>query len=46
MFLKKDVVGVYPAKLNYGNIETLGDKVFLAGFGSLADGFSGVFESG
>ncbi len=44
VFLKKDVVGVYPAKLNYGNIETLGDKVFLAGFGSLADGFSGVLN--
>jgi hypothetical protein len=45
VILKNKVEGVYPAKLNYGNIESIGAKVFLAGFGNLVDGLAGTLSA-
>ena len=45
VFLKNPVVGVYPAKLPSGAIESVGSKVVLAGYGTTVDGLSGVVSS-
>jgi len=41
VLLDKDVEGIYPAKL-FNGIEPIGEKVVIAGFGSLVDGVSGL----
>ena len=42
VILKKEVSGVYPAKLPVGGSEPLGEKVVVGGFGNLVDGASGA----
>lgn len=42
VILKKEVTGVYPAKLPVGGTEPLGEKVVVGGFGNLVDGASGA----
>lgn len=44
VFLEKDVEGIYPAKL-FNGVEPIGEKVVIAGFGSLVDGLSGAVSS-
>ena len=41
VLLDKDVEGIYPAKL-FNGVEPIGEKVVIAGFGSLVDGVSGL----
>ena len=42
VILRKEVSGVYPAKLPLGGTEPLGEKVVVGGFGNLVDGASGA----
>ena len=44
LLLKTSVVGVYPAKLPSGNLEPVGTRAVLAGYGTLVDGISGIFD--
>ena len=44
-YLKTSVVGVYPAKLPSGNLEAVGTRAVLAGYGTLVDGISGISDS-
>ena len=45
LLLKTSVVGVFPAKLPTGNLETVGTRAVLAGYGRMVDGSSGVVSS-
>ena len=45
LLLKTSVVGVYPAKLPSGNLEAVGTRAVLAGYGTLVDGISGISDS-
>ena len=45
LILKTPVVGVYPAKLPTGDVETVGTRAVLAGYGRMVDGSSGVVKS-
>ena len=45
LILKKNVVGVYPAKLTDNLKESVGSRVVLSGFGTLVDGLSGDFNN-
>lgn len=42
VLLKKEVLGIYPAKLPLGGSEPLGEKVVIGGFGNLIDGAAGA----
>lgn len=45
LFLEKNVVGVYPAKLPDNLKESVGSRIVLTGYGTLVDGLSGEFNS-
>ena len=45
LVLKTSVVGIYPAKLPTGNLESVGTRAVLAGYGNLVDGVSGIVNS-
>ena len=45
LLLKTSVVGVFPAKLPTGDLETVGTRAVLAGYGRMVDGSSGVVSS-
>ena len=45
LILKSSVVGVFPAKLPTGDLEAVGTRAVLAGYGRMVDGSSGVVNS-
>jgi hypothetical protein len=44
-FLQEDIYEVYPLPLASSKIESVGERVVIAGFGSLIDGLDGVISS-